>query len=157
MSDRNYWLCKSEPDNYSIDDMERDGTTPWDGVRNYGARNFMRDEMNVGDRCFFYHSNQKPPAIVGVMEVVSEPYPDALQFDPDSKYFDEKSSESDPRWVNVDMKFLTKFEEPVGREALKEQSELDDMELFRLGRYSITPVRESEWKHIMKMAGQKKD
>lgn len=154
MSERKYWLCKSEPENYSIDDMKRDGTTPWDGVRNYGARNFMRDEMKVGDLCFFYHSNQNPPAIVGVMEVVKEAYPDALQFNPDSKYFDEKSSESDPRWVNVDMKFITKFDQPVGREDLKDASELEDMELFRLGRYSITPVRKAEWDHIMKMAGQ---
>ena len=153
MSERNYWLCKSEPDNYSIDELEKDGETPWDGVRNYGARNFMRDEMKVGDGVFFYHSNQNPPSIVGLMEVSSEPYPDALQFDPDSKYFDEKSSESDPRWINVDMKFIAKLENPVTRDALKEAPELDDMELFRLGRYSITPVRESEWEKIIEMAG----
>lgn len=152
MSDRKYWLCKSEPDNYSIDDLERDGETPWDGVRNYAARNSMRDDMQVGDGVFFYHSNQKPPAIVGVMEVSSEPYPDALQFDPDSKYFDEKSTESDPRWVNVDMKFVEKFENPVDRDALKAEKALDDMELFRLGRLSITPVRKAEWDTIMEMA-----
>ncbi len=152
MSDRKYWLCKSEPDNYSIDDLERDGETPWDGVRNYAARNSMRDDMQVGDGVFFYHSNQKPPAIVGVMEVSSEPYPDALQFDPDSKYFDEKSTESDPRWVNVDMKFVEKFEKPVDRDALKVEKSLEDMELFRLGRVSITPVRKEEWDTIMEMA-----
>ncbi|MBO6524740.1 MAG: EVE domain-containing protein [Balneolaceae bacterium] len=152
MSDRKFWLCKSEPDNYSIDDLERDGETPWDGVRNYAARNSMRDDMQVGDGVFFYHSNQKPPAIVGVMEVSSEPYPDALQFDPDSKYFDEKSTESDPRWVNVDMKFVEKFENPVDRDALKAEKSLKDMELFRLGRVSITPVRKSEWDTILKMA-----
>jgi predicted RNA-binding protein with PUA-like domain len=154
---RNYWLCKSEPDNYSIDDLKRDGTTPWDGVRNYGARNYMRDNMKVGDGVLYYHSNQKPPAIVGLMEVVSEPYPDALQFDPDSKYFDEKSSEEDPTWINVDMKFVTKFEEPVTRDALKKANELDDMELFRLGRYSITKVREEEWKFILDLAGVSED
>lgn len=152
MSDRKYWLCKSEPDNYSIDDLERDGETPWDGVRNYAARNSMRDDMQVGDGVYFYHSNQKPPAIVGVMEVSSEPYPDALQFDPDSKYFDEKSTESDPRWVNVDMKFVEKFEKPVDRDALKAEKALEDMELFRLGRLSITPVRKAEWDKIMEMA-----
>ena len=152
MSDRKYWLCKSEPDKYSIDDLERDGETPWDGVRNYAARNSMRDDMQVGDGVFFYHSNQKPPAIVGVMEVSSEPYPDALQFDPDSNYFDEKSTESDPRWINVDMKFVEKFETPVDREALKEEKSLEDMELFRLARHSITPVRKAEWETIMEMA-----
>lgn len=152
MSKRKYWLCKSEPENYSIDDLQRDGQTPWDGVRNYAARNFMRDEMQVGDRAFFYHSNQKPPAIVGVMEVVSEAYPDALQFDPSSKYFDEKSSESNPRWVNVDMKFIQKFEKPVDREAMKAEPALSDMEMFRLGRVSITHVTEAEWNKIMEMA-----
>ena len=86
MSEQQYWLCKSEPDNYSIEELEDDKVTPWDGVRNYGARNNMRDGMSVGDLCFFYHSNQKPPAIVGIMEVCGEAYPDALQFDPESTY-----------------------------------------------------------------------
>ena len=149
---KKYWLCKSEPENYSIDDLKRDGVTPWDGVRNYAARNFMRDEMQVGDGVFFYHSNQKPPAIVGLMEVASEPYPDALQFDPDSKYFDDKSAEDDPRWINVDMKFVKKFENPIGREELKAESTLSEMELFRLGRVSITHVTEAEWNTIMEMA-----
>ena len=147
----NYWLCKSEPDNYSIDDMQRDGTTPWDGVRNYGARNYMRDEMKLGDGVFFYHSNQKPPAIVGIMEVISEAYPDALQFDPESKYFDPKSSERNPRWINVDMKFIKKLETPISRYALQEDTELEKMELFRLGRYSITRVKKSEWDKIQEM------
>ena len=149
---KKYWLCKSEPDNYSIDELQTDGTTPWDGVRNYGARNFMRDEMQVGDLCFFYHSNQKPPAIVGIMEVCSEPYPDALQFNPDSKYFDPKSSEEDPRWINVDMKFVKKLEKPVDREMMKNEASLDNMEMFRLGRMSITPVREEEFNKIIEMA-----
>ena len=152
MSDRKYWLCKSEPEKYSIDDLKKDGETPWDGVRNYAARNSMRDDMQVGDGVFFYHSNQNPPAIVGVMEVSSEPYPDALQFNPDSNYFDEKSTESDPRWINVDMKFVEKFDSPVDREALKAEKSLEDMELFRLARHSITPVRKDEWETIMKMA-----
>jgi len=150
---KKYWLCKSEPDNYSIDELEEDGITPWDGVRNYAARNFMRDEMQVGDVVFFYHSNQKPPAIVGVMEVASEPYPDALQFDPDSKYFDPKSDENDPRWVNVDMKFISKLKNPIGRDALKAEEALQGMELFRLGRLSITHVTEEEWNTIQEMIG----
>lgn len=153
MSNRQYWLMKSEPDAYSIDDLAQDGTTPWDGVRNYAARNFMRDEMNVGDRAFFYHSNVRPPVIAGEMEICSEPYPDPLQFDPESKYFDEKSSESDPRWQLVDVKFVQKFENPVTRDELKEAEELQEMELFRLNRVSITPVREHEYKKILELAG----
>lgn len=155
MSKRQYWLMKSEPEDYSIDDLKRDGMTPWDGVRNYAARNNMRDEMNVGDRVLFYHSNVKPPVIVGIMEVSSEPYPDPLQFDPDSKYFDEKSSEEDPTWQLVDVKFVQKFDKPVTRDELKEAEELQDMELFRLNRVSITPVREKEYKKILEMAGVK--
>ncbi|NET33425.1 MAG: EVE domain-containing protein [Cyanothece sp. SIO1E1] len=150
---KKYWLCKSEPDNYSIDELEKDGVTPWDGVRNYAARNFMRDEMQVGDGVFFYHSNQKPPSIVGIMEVASEPYPDALQFDPDSKYFDPKSDENDPRWVNVDMKFISKLKNPIGRDELKSEELLQGMELFRLGRLSITHVTEEEWNKIQEMIG----
>lgn len=153
MSKRQYWLMKSEPEAYSIDDLKKDGKTPWDGVRNYAARNHMRDEMNAGDRVLFYHSNVKPPVIVGTMEVCSEPYPDALQFNPDSKYFDKKSSEEDPTWQLVDVKFVQKFDKPVTRDELKEAKELDDMELFRLNRVSITPVREHEYKKILEMAG----
>lgn len=147
-----YWLMKSEPENYSIDDLERDQVEPWDGIRNYAARNYMRDEMKIGDKIFFYHSNANPIAIVGTMEVASEPYPDPTQFDPDSKYFDPKSKESDPTWQLVDVKFIQKFENPVTREAMKKEPALQDMELFRLARHSITPVRESEWKKIHEMA-----
>ncbi|MCG2589037.1 EVE domain-containing protein [Rhodohalobacter sulfatireducens] len=157
MSTRQYWLMKSEPYAYSIDDLEKDGVTPWDGVRNYAARNYMRDEMNVGDRVLFYHSNVRPPVIAGIMEVCSEPYPDQLQFDPESKYFDEKSSEEDPTWQLVDVKFVEKFDKPVTRDELKEVSELDDMELFRLNRVSITPVREHEYKKILEMAEAKEN
>lgn len=153
MSDRKYWLMKSEPEDYSIDDLKSDGKTPWTGVRNYAARNFMRDGMNVGDGVLFYHSSISTPVIVGTMEVSSEPYPDALQFDPNSKYFDEKSTESEPRWQLVDVKFVQKFENSVDRDQLKEDSVLQDMELFRLARHSITPVREEEWKKIHELAG----
>lgn len=152
MSERKYWLCKSEPENYSIDDLKDEGETPWDGVRNYAARNSMRDDMKIGDGILYYHSNQKPPAIVGIAEVSSEPYPDALQFNPKSKYFDPKSSESEPRWINVNVKFVEKFDNPVDREALKAEKSLDNMELFRLGRHSITPVRKKEWDKILEMA-----
>ena len=153
MSDKRYWLMKSEPDAYSIDDLERDQVEPWDGIRNYQARNFMRDDMKIGDKIFFYHSNANPIAIVGTMEVASEPYPDPTQFDPDNKYFDEKSSEENPRWQLVDVKFIQKFENPVTREAMKEEPELEDMLIFKRSRLSITPVTETEWNKIHEMAG----
>ncbi|MDZ7715666.1 MAG: EVE domain-containing protein [Balneolaceae bacterium] len=144
---------KSEPEAYSIDDLKRDQTEPWDGIRNYQARNFMRDEMEVGDGILFYHSNVKPPVIVGTMEVASEPYPDPTQFDPDSKYFDEKSSEEDPTWKLVDVKFVQKFDNPVTRDAIKEEESLQDMVILNRYRLSITPVTEAEWKKIHEMAG----
>lgn len=143
---------KSEPDAYSIDDLESDGKIHWSGVRNYEARNIMRDRMNVGDRAFFYHSNVKPPVIAGEMEVCSEPYPDKFQFDPDSQYFDEKSSESNPRWQLVDVKFIRKFENPVTRDMLKEDNSLLEMQLFKRNRLSITEVTEIEYQKIVKLA-----
>ncbi|MEX2456223.1 MAG: EVE domain-containing protein [Balneolaceae bacterium] len=150
---KQYWLMKSEPDAYSIDDLERDGQIHWSGVRNYEARNTMRDDMNIGDRALFYHSNVKPPSIVGVMEVCTEPYPDPLQFDPDSKYFDEKSTESDPRWQLVDVKFVEKFDQSVTRDQLKEEDFFSEMQLFKRNRLSITKVTEEEYQKILKMAG----
>src|SRR5690625_6555455 len=119
MSKKQYWLMKSEPNDYSIDDLERDDVEPWDGVRNYEARNMMRDQMKVGDRAFFYRSNVKPLTFAGEMEIGSEPYPDLTQFDPGSKYFDERSSEGDPGCELVDERFVRKFETPVSRDDLK--------------------------------------
>lgn len=153
MSDRQYWLMKSEPGAFSIDDLEEVGTEPWDGVRNYEARNTMRDEMEVGDGVLFYHSNIRPPKIVGTMKVASEPYPDHTQFDPDSKYFDPDSSESDPTWHLVDVEFVQKFDKPVTRDAIKEEEALQDMVLLNRFRLSITPVTETEWLKIHEMAG----
>ena len=103
-----YWLIKSEPDAYSIDDLERDGREMWDGIRNYQARNTMRDDMKIGDEVFFYHSNCKEPGIVGIARVASEPYPDPTQFDKKSKYFDPKSDKDNPRWCLVDIEFVRK-------------------------------------------------
>lgn len=143
---------KSEPDAYSIDDLERDGKEPWDGIRNYEARNFMRDEMKIGDRALYYHSNVRPPVIAGTMEICSEPYPDPTQFDPESKYFDENSSESDPTWQLVDVKFIQKFDKPVTRDKLKEDKELQKMMLFKRNRLSITKVTEAEYKKILELA-----
>ena len=136
-----YWLMKSEPDAYSIDDLERDGREPWDGIRNYQARNMMRDDMRVGDEAFFYHSACKEPAIVGVMKIASEPYPDPTQFDPESKYYDPKSKEEDPRWCLVDVEFVRKLPKPLSLRELKTHPELEGMILLRRGnRLSIMPV-----------------
>ncbi|MFU8811867.1 MAG: EVE domain-containing protein [Balneolaceae bacterium] len=153
MSKKQYWLMKSEPYAYSIDDLQRDGKIHWSGVRNYEARNIMRDRMKVGDRAFFYHSNVQPPVIAGEMEVCSEPYPDPLQFDPDSNYFDEKSSESDPRWQLVDVKFVQKFDKPVTRDELKKHDDLLEMQLFKRNRLSITEVTKMQYEKILKLAG----
>lgn len=141
---------KSEPDAYSIDDLERDGREMWDGIRNYQARNMMRDDMRIGDEVFFYHSNCKEPAVVGVARVASEPYPDPTQFDPDSKYFDPKSTEDDPRWILVDIEFVRRFSRPVTLAEIKKHPELDGMILTRRGnRLSIMPVDKHHWDVVL--------
>lgn len=157
MAEKRYWLMKSEPDEFGIDDLmtRENQTTYWEGIRNYQARNFMRDEMKVGDKIFFYHSRANPLAIVGTMEVASEPYPDPSQFDPNSKYFDEKATEEKPRWFLVDVKLIKKFDNPVLRDDIKEREELADMMLIKKGsRLSIQPVTEQEWKVVHEMAGE---
>jgi predicted RNA-binding protein with PUA-like domain len=153
MSDTQYWLMKSEPDVFNIDDLKEVDKEPWDSIRNYEARNFMRDDMNVGDKILFYYSNVRPPVIGGTMEGASEPYPEPTQFEPDSNYFDEKSSEEDPTWQMVDVKFVQKFEEPVTRDAIKKEEALQDMVLLNRFRLSITPVTKNEWEKIHEMAG----
>lgn len=141
-----YWLMKSEPDAYSIDDLERDGRDMWDGIRNYQARNMMRDEMRVGDEVIFYHSACKEPAAVGIMQIASEPYPDPTQFDPESKYYDPASKEDDPRWCLVDVEFVRKFSRPVTLKELRAEPGLDGMLLLRKGnRLSITPLEKQHW------------
>ncbi|MGB5492113.1 MAG: EVE domain-containing protein [Woeseiaceae bacterium] len=147
-----YWLMKSEPDAYSIDDLQRDGRDMWDGIRNYQARNMMRDDMEVGDEIFFYHSNCKEPGIVGIARVVSEPYPDPTQFDKKSKYFDTKSKKEDPRWILVDVEFVRKLERNITLAEIKEQRSLDDMILTRKGnRLSIMPVSGKHWNKILSL------
>jgi predicted RNA-binding protein with PUA-like domain len=153
MSKTAYWLMKSEPYEFSIDDLKKVKTEPWDGIRNYEARNTMRDDMKIGDKVLFYHSNVRPPAIVGTMEVAGEAYPDPTQFDPDSNHFDPKSSEEDPTWQLVDVTFIQKFEQPVTRDAVKEEPALQDMMLLKRLRLSVTPVTKAEWKKIHEMAG----
>lgn len=148
----NYWLMKTEPEAYSWDDLKNqpNSTDFWDGVRNYQARNFMRD-MKVGDKVFFYHSQINPPAIVGIATVVREAYPDPTQFDPESKYFDPKSKTEDPRWSVVDIRSEAEFAEPVTLPELRDIPELEEMVLLRKGsRLSVQPVTENEWKIITK-------
>ncbi len=145
-----YWLMKSEPDAYSIDDLKRDRREPWDGVRNYQARNMMRDDMRVGDEVFFYHSNCKEPGIVGLAKVASKPYPDPTQFDPESKYYDPKSSEDNPRWCLVDVRYVRKLKRTITLAELKELPGLDGFALIRKGnRLSIMPVDPEHWELIL--------
>jgi predicted RNA-binding protein with PUA-like domain len=145
-----YWLMKSEPDEVSIDDAlaARNQTVPWVGVRNYQARNFMRDLMRVGDGVLFYHSSCAQPGIAGIAEVASTPYPDNTQFDPKSKYFDPKATRENPRWMMVDVKAIRKTR-LITLAELRSQPELADMQILRRGnRLSITPITPHEWRCI---------
>jgi predicted RNA-binding protein with PUA-like domain len=144
-----YWLIKSEPVTYGIDHMARDKTTAWNGVRNYQARNFMRDQMKVGDLAFFYHSNCDEPGIVGIVKVSSGAHPDETQFDKKSHYYDPKSTREEPRWLNVDFKFVKKTP-LVTLAELKKHKKLENMRLLQRGsRLSITPVDPQEWAFIV--------
>ena len=151
-----YWLMKSEPDEFSIDDLGRAPrkTTSWFGVRNYQARNFMRDGMKLGDRSFFYHSSCPEPGIAGIVQVVKPAHPDLSQFDPKSPYFDVKSRPEAPRWLNVDVKLVEKTR-LVSLDELREQPALKDMVTLQRGnRLSITPVTPRQWSTIVKLAGK---
>ncbi|GAB7127255.1 EVE domain-containing protein [Silvimonas sp. JCM 19000] len=148
-----YWLMKSEPDEVSIDDLAKapDQTVDWFGVRNYQARNFMRDQMSVGDLVFFYHSSCPEPGIAGIARVATTSHPDLTQFDAKSHYFDPKSSSDNPRWVCVDVQFVEKTR-LVSLKELKADPALADMEVLQRGsRLSITPVSKSEWDHISRL------
>jgi predicted RNA-binding protein with PUA-like domain len=145
-----YWLMKSEPSDVSIDDLAgfKEQTVAWYGVRNYQARNFMRDQMQVGDGVLFYHSNCKEPGIAGIAQVSSSAYPDATQFNKKSKYFDEKATQETPRWFNVDVKLVQKIA-LISIEELKRHPELENMRTLQRGnRLSITPLAPAEWKFI---------
>ncbi len=147
------WLFKSEPNAYSIDDLSRDGTEPWDGIRNYQVRNMMRDDMAVGDRILFYHSNAKPPAVVGVAEIASEAYPDPTAFDEDSKYFDPKSNPDEPRWLLVDVRYVSHLDRAIPIAEMKDDPELDGMAALAKGsRLSIVPVDDEHFDHIVRLA-----
>ncbi|NOT59335.1 MAG: EVE domain-containing protein [Acidobacteria bacterium] len=157
MPKQQFWLLKSEPESFSIDDLKqaKQQTTCWDGVRNYQARNYMRS-MNVGDLAFFYHSNAAPPAIVGIVEIVRTAYPDHTQFDSSHHHFDPKSKMEAPAWDMVDVKFVEKFAAPLSLEMLRDIAALKDMELLRRGsRLSVQPVTAAQWKTIIKLANKK--
>jgi len=145
---------KSEADVYPIDQLERDGRTMWDGVRNHQARNNMQ-AMKEGDRVLYYHSRQAPSAVVGLARVVTEAYPDPTQFDPRNKYFDEKSGRDDPRWYLVDVAFDRKFEHPVSLHEIKAEAPLSEMVLVNNSRLSVQPVTKKEFEKVLKMAGEK--
>ncbi len=147
----NYWLMKSEPGAYSIDDLKRDGRTHWDGVRNYQARNFMRNDMKVGDLVLYYHSNAKPPGVVGLARVVRESYPDFTAWDPQDKHFDPKSPEDAPRWFMVDIEYLEKFPAMVPLPLLRETSGLEKMALLNRSRLSVQPVAEAEFDIVLRL------
>ncbi len=152
----NYWLMKSEPDEVSIDDAlaAPRSTVPWFGVRNYQARNFMRDVMRVGDKVLFYHSSCAEPGIAGLAEVASGAYPDPTQFDPQSPYFDPKSRREEPRWLQVDVTALNKIR-TIGLAELRTHPELAQMRLLARGnRLSITPVTAAEYRFIANLAGR---
>lgn len=146
-----YWLMKSEPDAYSIDDLKADGRTAWTGIRNYQARNIMRDEMSKGDLILFYHSNAKPPGVAGIARVASEPYPDPTALDPSSPYFDERSSAEDPRWFLVDVEFVEKLPREVSLSSIKEEPRLREMVLTKRSRLSVQPVRPGEFEVVREM------
>lgn len=152
-----YWLMKTEPNVYSIDDLakEKSKSTHWDGVRNYQARNFMRDEMKKGDGVLLYHSNAKPPGVVGICTVVKESYPDFTAFDPKDKHYDPKSKQAEPRWFMVDIKLKRKFKELIGLDFLRTVKALDGMVLLTKGsRLSVQPVTKKQFDTIVKLANK---
>jgi len=151
---KKYWLFKSEPNAFSISDLQNSPgkKTYWDGVRNYQARNLIRDEMRKGDGVLFYHSNSDPLAIVGNCEIVKAAYPDHTQFDPDDKHFDNTAKQKDPRWFMVDIKIVGKFNHPVTLKKIKDNPKLKNMRLIQRGnRLSVMPITKEEWDEILKM------
>lgn len=150
-----YWLMKSEPDTFGIDDLiaRPQQTEPWDGVRNYQARNMMRDDMRIGDKAFFYHSNCAEPGIVGIAAIVKAAYPDVTALDPGSKYFDPKATPDNPRWYRVDVRFERRFARTVSLHAMKQHPGLTGMAVLARGsRLSITPVDPAHWQIILGLA-----
>lgn len=153
---KRYWLMKSEEDVYSIRDLEKEGTTSWEGVRNYEARNIMRDLMKVGDGVLFYHSNANPPGVAGLATVAKTGYPDHFAFDKKSRYHDPKSDPDDPRWFMVDIEFQEAFHEVVSLDEIKATPELGEMTLVKRARLSVQPVEKAEFELIRKMGRRNK-
>lgn len=150
---KHYWLMKSEPSVFGIDDLVKNGSTHWDGVRNFRARNLMRS-MAIGDGVFFYHSNADPKAIVGIARVSKEAYPDSSQFDKKSKYYEPRATKEKPYWFMVDIELVRKLDEPVTLDRMRTMPELEGMALLKRGqRLSVQPVTDEEWKTICKVAG----
>ena len=145
-----HWLMKSEPDVYSIEDLESDKTTCWEGVRNYKARNLMR-EMEVGDLVLFYHSNAKPPGVAGIARVGREAYPDRFSWDPASRYFDPKSTPDQPRWFMVDVEFVERFPRLVSLHTLKQTEGLEEMMVTKPTRFSVQPVTPDEFRIVVSL------
>ncbi|MBI1869702.1 MAG: EVE domain-containing protein [Chlamydiae bacterium] len=151
-----YWLMKSEPDVYSIDDLKKDKRTYWHGVRNYQARNFMRDTMQIGDLVLFYHSNAEPAGVAGLAKVVKKGTPDLSALDPKSEYFDPKATKENPIWYRVDIEFLEKFSHFIPLPEIKANKALSDMRVVqRFARLSIQPVEEKHFEKILEMGRQK--
>ena len=147
-----YWLMKSEPDTYSIDDLQSFVVDHWDGIRNYQVRNFFRDQMQVGDQAFFYHSNCKVPGIMGTMEIASKAYPDHTAFNPSEKYFDSKSDPENPRWLMVDVRYIRHLDRMIKLGELRLQKQIADMKLLQRGnRLSVLPLSKKEWQYILDM------
>ena len=154
---RRYWLLKSEPTAFSFDDLAQahDRTTHWDGVRNYQARNLLRDEVKKGDRVFFYHSNCTPPGIVGIAEVVRDGYPDFTAWDPDDRHYDPKSDPDNPTWYMVDIRYVRPLKRPLSLDELRATHGLEAMVLLRKGsRLSVQPVTAEEWQCILDLEKQ---
>ncbi len=147
-----YWLMKSEPNDYSIDDLAKAKTEPWDGIRNYQARNMIRDDMAIGDDVLFYHSSCKVPGVVGLAKIASDAYPDPTQFDPRAKHYDAKSDEDAPRWLLRDVAFTRKLKRVITLQELKAHPALADFRLNQRGnRLSIFPVEDRHWKLVLSL------
>ena len=145
-----FWLMKSEPETYSIDDLKEFQTDHWDGIRNYQVRNFFRDQMKIGDKAFFYHSNCKEPGIVGLMEIASEGYPDHTAFDSKEKYFDAKSDPENPRWLMLDVNYIRHTKRNITLSELRDHSSIKEMRLLQKGnRLSVIPMTKKEWDYIL--------
>ncbi|MGH7740274.1 MAG: EVE domain-containing protein [bacterium] len=153
---KRYWLMKAEPDVYPVEQWKKDKVTFWDGVRNYTARNFMRDQMQKGDGMFFYYSGAKPSGIVGVGEIVKKGYPDHTAFDPKDVHFDPKSDPAKPTWFMVDVKYVKALQHILPLDFLKKQPALKDMALFKYSRLSVQPVAEKEWNFIQRLIDAQK-